>query len=450
MTVDDRDSILSEADLLIEGNRIAKAGKNLGDRADTVIDARGKVLLPGFVNTHHHLFQTLSRCLPAIQQAGLFDWLTHLYESWRYLTPEAAYWSALAGQGELLLTGCTTTADHYYVFPEGAPGTLLDETIKAAKEIGIRFFPTRGSISLGRSKGGLPPEDLVQSEEAILEDSRRVIAEYHDPSPFSMCRVGLSPNAPFTATAGLMKKTVRLAREARVMCHTHLAETKDEEVYCLEKFGVRPLDYLERLEWIGPDVWFAHGIHFNDDELERLAKAGTGIAHCPSSNCRLGSGVAPLPRWREKNVVFGLGVDGSASNDSSSMWSEIRQFFLLHRGAWGSGAVTAMDAIRLATRGGARLLRWPEIGSIEPGKAADVILADVNKIGYAGAACHDPVAAVVFCGDNFTVDTTIVNGKIAVADGKLVNVSERRIVEEANRIASDMIRKMEARGAAPR
>jgi cytosine/adenosine deaminase-related metal-dependent hydrolase len=356
---------------------------------------------------------------------------------WRQLTPEAVYVGAMVGIGELLLTGCTTTTDHFYVYPKGLPGNLLDETIKAARELGIRFYPTRGSISLGQSQGGLPPDDLTQTEEEILQDSRRVIENYHDSSAFSMCRIGLSPNAPFSATASLMKNTVRLAREAKVMCHTHLAETKDEEVYCLEKFNRRPLQYLEDLEWIGEDIWFAHGIHFNDEELEKLARSKTKIAHCPSSNSRLGSGVAPYPKWKEKKVIFGLGVDGSASNDSSNMWGEVRQFLLAHRGAWGSEIMTPYEALKCATRNGAELLDWREIGSLEPGKAADLILIDTRKIAYAGAS-YDPVAALVLCGDNFIVDTSVVNGKIVVEKGKLTQASEEKIVEAADHIISTL------------
>lgn len=435
--MNDQDLILENADLLIEENKISKTGFNLGERADQVLDAAGKIVLPGFINTHHHLFQTLFRCLPAIQNKPLFPWLTHLYHWWRHLTPEAVRVGALVGIGELLLTGCTTTTDHFYVYPKGVRGDLLDETIQAARDLGIRFYPTRGSISLGQSQGGLPPDELTQTEEEILKDSRRIIETYHDPSPFSLCRIGLSPNAPFSATADLMRSTVKLARETKVMCHTHLAETKDEEEYCLLKFNRRPLRYLEDLEWIGEDIWFAHGIHFNDEELEKLARTKTKIAHCPSSNCRLGSGTAPYPKWKEKKVIFGLGVDGSASNDSSNMWGEVRQFLLVHRAAWGSEIITPYEALKCATRNGSELLRWPEIGSLVPGKAADLILIDIRKIAYAGAS-YDPVAALVLCGDSFIVDTSIVNGEIVVQNGKLTRASESKIMGEASRIVESL------------
>ncbi len=320
-----RDGALFVLDNVIES---VGATDELPKNADQVIDARGMVVLPGFVNTHHHLYQTLTRAIPAAQDADLFHWLKTLYPIWAELTPDAVYTSALVGLAELVLSGCTTAADHLYLFPNGSK---LDDEIRAAREIGIRFHPTRGSMSLGESKGGLPPDRVCDSEDAILRDSRRVIEQFNDPNPYSMCRVSLAPCSPFSVTPGLMRESAHLARAYKVHLHTHLAETRDEEDFCLQKFGKRPVDYAEHLEWLSGDVWFAHSVWVNDAEIARYAATGTGIAHCPSSNMRLASGIAPIVKMLNARVNVGLGVDGSASNDSSHMLAEARQAMLLQR-----------------------------------------------------------------------------------------------------------------------
>ncbi len=439
-TLDNQDREYSPGAILIEGNRILKIGESLQEPADEIIDATGKVVLPGLVNTHHHLFQTLTRNLQATQDKELFDWLSILYEVWRELTPEAVYISALTGLGELLLTGCTTTSDHLYLFPAKSPGNLIDMEIQAAQELGIRFHATRGSMSLGKSQGGLPPDDCCQSPEIILKDAQRLIETYHDPEEYSMTRLALAPCSPFSVTSDLLRETAALARQYQVRLHTHLAETKDEEDYCLQRYGMRPLDYMEEVDWLGPDVWYAHGIHFNESEIRRLAQTGTGVCHCPVSNFRLASGICPVVPMLEAGVQVGLGVDGSASNDSSDFMGEVRQCLLTHRHASGVSSMPARRALQLATRGSASLLGRNDIGSLEPGKAADLILIDLNQLGYAGAL-HDPVAAVVFAGDSHIVDTSIVNGKVVVRNGKLVFAQEMDLIQKANQIAMEMVAK---------
>lgn len=439
-TMDEKLTEYSPGSILIEGNIIKKIGRKITAKADEVIDASGKVILPGLINTHHHLYQTFTRNVPGVQDVELFDWLKQLYEIWRGLTPEGVYVSALVGMGELLLTGCTTTSDHLYLFPKSAPGNLIDEEIRAAREIGIRFHATRGSMSRGVSKGGLPPDDTVQDEETILKDSQRLIEEYHDAKLFSMCRIALAPCSPFSVTTELLRDTAALARQYKVRLHTHLAETKDEEDYCLQMHGVRPLKYMEQVNWLGEDVWFAHAVFLNDGELQVMAETQTGVAHCPVSNLRLASGVCPVPRMLELGVPVGLGVDGSASNDSSDFLGEVRQCMLVHRVGSGVKTMPARRALEIATRGSAGILGRRDIGSLEEGKAADLIMIDMNKLGYAGAM-HDPVAAVVFAGDSHIVDMTMVNGKIVVKNGKLVNVNELEIIKDANRLAGKMVKR---------
>ena len=437
-TMDDQHREYYPGSILIEGNIIKEIGEKINTKADRVIDASGKVILPGLINTHHHLFQTLTRNIPQVQDVELFDWLVNLYDIWKGLTPEGIYISALVGLGELLLTGCTTTSDHLYLFPKSAPGNLIDEEIRAAKDMGIRFHATRGSMSRGKSKGGLPPDDVVQDEETILKDSQRLIEKYHDPKPLSMCRIALAPCSPFSVTTELLRDTAALARQYKVRLHTHLAETKDEEKYCLEMHGVRPLKYMEQTNWLGDDVWFAHAIYLNDDEIKLMAETKTSVAHCPISNLRLGSGICPVPKILEAGVSVGLGVDGSASNDSSDFLGEIRQCMLIHRFGSGVSSMPAKRALELATKGSAQVLGYTDIGSLEVGKAADLIIIDLNKIGFAGAL-HDPISAILFCGDSHIVETTIVNGEIVVEKGKLVKIKESKIIEEANQCAKQML-----------
>ena len=436
-TFDEKNTRLSNADIYVEGAQIKEIGANLAHQAEIVIDASGMVVIPGLINTHHHFYQTLTRALPAVQNAKLFDWLRYLYNVWRHITPEAVYWSTLGALGELLLTGCTTTADHLYLFPSNLTGMLIDEEIRAAQEIGIRFHPTRGSMSLGISKGGLPPDDVVQDEKTILEDSTRLIDTYHDPVPFSMCSVALAPCSPFSVTPDLMRLTAALARDKGVLLHTHLAETADEDEYCMNIIGMRPLEYMEDLGWLGEDVWFAHCVHLNKDEIKVMAETKTGVAHCATSNMRLGSGAAPISEMLEAGVPVGLAVDGSASNDSSDMLGEVRQCMLLHRLVRGVDAMSAERALRLATRGGASVLRRADIGSLEVGKAADIAIFDVRRLDFAGSH-SDPIAALVFCGISHRAHTVIVNGEVVVREGVLVNVDERAVREEMNSHARRM------------
>ncbi|HXE73684.1 MAG TPA: amidohydrolase family protein, partial [Candidatus Nitrosotenuis sp.] len=343
-----------------------------------------------------------------------------------------------AGMGELLLTGCTTTTDHTYLYPRTCPPDLFDQQVAAARAVGIRFHATRGSMSRGRSSGGLPPDDVCQSEEEILRDCQRVIEVHHDPDPLGMVKIALAPCAPFTVSPELMRETLALARRHGLRCHTHLAETRDEDAYCEQVYGCRPFEFMERLGWVGPDIWFAHCVYLKDHEIRRCAETGTGVAHCPVSNMRLGSGIAPIPEMLQAGVPVGLGVDGSASNDSSDMLGEVRACLLVHRLRTGVGSMTADTALRLATQGGARVLGYADLGRLEPGAGADLIGISLRRLGYAGAL-HDPVAAVVFSGDSHIVDFSVVNGQVVVEGGRLTRVSEEEIWENANQAARRMV-----------
>lgn len=429
-------------DLLVDGGTIADIGEGLPRGDAREIDASTKLVMPGLVNTHHHMYQTLQRNIPAVQNAELFDWLITLYEIWRHLTPEAVRASTQLACAELLKTGCTTTMDHHYVFPQGVSQELIGVQFDAARQIGIRFCATRGSMSRGKSAGGLPPDSVVQDEDTILSASEQLIATYHDPEPFAMRRLALAPCSPFSVSEELMRQSALLARDKGVRLHTHLAETKDEEAYCLEHYGCRPLGLMERLGWVGSDVWFAHGIHFNDAELRLLAETRTGVAHCPSSNMRLGSGIARVPEMLAAEIPVGLAVDGSASNDSSDMLGELRACLMLHRVLGGAAAITADQVLGIATRGGAALLGWPEIGSLERGKAADLVLIEMDRLDYAGAL-SDPLAAVIFSGCSHQAHTVIVNGEVVLEDGVLTTIDEVELRHEANRHARAM---MEAAG----
>ena len=446
VTMDDQQQELGDgASIVIEGNAIAQLGRGpLAGPFDREIDANGCIALPGFINTHHHLYQTMQRAVPFVQDAKLFDWLVGLYEIWRELTAEAVLVSAKVGIAELLLSGCTTVADHFYVFPQQQKAALLDETIHAARALGARFHPTRGSMSLGRSQGGLPPDDVVQREEDIRADCERVVAEYHDAKKFSLCQVALAPCSPFSVTEAEMKRAAELARRLGVRLHTHLAETLDEEKFCLEQRGVRPLGYMERVGWIGNDVWFAHGVHFNDAELELLARSKTGVAHCPTSNLRLGSGIARVPEMVKRGVPVGLAVDGSASNDGSNMLQEIRLACLVHRVGTGVEAMPARSALRLATRGSAAVLGRDDLGQLAPGMAADLALFDLRDLAYAGAM-HDPVAALVMCQGPARARWVVVNGKVVVDEGKLIGLDVPALIDDQNRLAAEMIARMNKR-----
>ena len=423
------DSIASSEDLDYEGAK--------------VIDLSRHLVFPGLVNTHHHLYQTLTRAVPGAQDANLFEWLRTLYPVWARLHPEAVYLSAKVGMAELLLSGCTTSSDHLYVFPNGS---RLDDSIRAAQEIGMRFHPTRGSMSLGESAGGLPPDSLVESERDILADSSRVGESFHDPQSGSMLRVGLAPCSPFSVTENLMRASAEMARDYGVRLHTHLAETIDEEKFCLQKFGRKPLEYVRELGWEGDDVWFAHMVHLEPDEINVLASTGCGVAHCPTSNMRLASGIAPLQALRRAGVAVGLGVDGSASNDGNQMLAEARQAMLVARlniaenarsGELAAGVqLSAREALELATRGGASVLGRNDIGSLQPGNCADFFAISMDRVAFAGAL-HDPVAAALLCAPQ-QADWVMVNGSIVVEDGHLTNIDLPRVLEAHNKIAADM------------
>ncbi len=425
-------------DLLIKGNIIAKIASRIKDKAEEVIDGSDYFLFPGLINTHHHFYQTLTRNIPQVQSVELFSWLKYLYPIWARLTPEAVYYSTQVAMGELLKTGCTTSSDQFYVFPGKWNENLLDGEFEAAKEIGMRFHGSRGSMSLSEKDGGLPPDSIVQSEEIILKDSQRIIQKYHNDKPYAMQRVVLSPCSPFSVTEVLMKESIKLAREYHVQSHTHLAETKDEDIFCNDTFNLRPLDYMQRVGWLGDDVWFAHCVWLNEDEIERMSRTNTGVAHCPVSNQKLASGAANIPFMMKKNVRVGLGVDGSASNDSSNMIAEMRAAFLMHRLVSGISAMSAEDVLSMATNGGRDVLNQPEIGSIEEGKAADMFLVSTKRLGFAGGL-SDAVSALVNSGDSQIVDMTIVNGKIVVRDGRLININEENLIEKANQISQKMI-----------
>jgi cytosine/adenosine deaminase-related metal-dependent hydrolase len=392
------------------------------------------IVLPGLINTHHHLYQTLTRAVPAAQNADLFHWLKTLYPIWARLTPEAVYISALVGLAELVLSGCTTASDHLYLYPNG---TRIDDEIHATQEIGIRFHPTRGAMSLGESKGGLPPDSVVEEEDAILRDCRRAIEAYHQPERFGMVRVGVAPCSPFSVTPDLMREAAALARHYHVRLHTHLAETRDEERFCFERFGTRPVAYMEQLGWLGDDVWHAHVVHVNPAEIGLLARTGTGVAHCPTSNMRLASGIAPVKAMRRAGVSVGLGVDGSASNDSSHMLAEARQALLLQRVSGDAAALSAHDVLEMATLGGARVLGRDDVGALAPNMAADFIGLRLERLAYAGAL-HDPPAALVFCAPQ-NVDLSVINGEVIVEDGKLCRLDLAPIVRRHNEISRAMV-----------
>jgi len=425
--------------VLVEGNRIVDIGTDAaGIDADEVVHGTGKLLLPGLVNTHHHLYQSLFRNVPGAAEAKLFDWLVFLYERWKRLDEEAMRVASTIACSELLLSGATTTTDHCYLYPRDG-GNILAADIEGAQRAGIRFHPTRGSMSLSKKDGGLPPDSVVQSEDEILDDCRRMIERYHDPEPFAMLRIALAPCSPFSVTADLMRESVRLAEETGVLLHTHLAETHDEEAYCLRRTGLRPVDLMEELGWLRDDVWFAHLVVLNDSDIAKLSAAKVGMAHCPSSNMTLGSGIAPVTEMKGHGVKIGIAVDGSASNDTSNMIREVRQAMLLQRVKYGADALSAREALRMATMGGAQVLhREGEIGSIEVGKAADLIAFDLNDIALAGAHA-DPLAAVVHCAAD-RVDFAMVNGDWRVRDGRLVDESILDLVPVHNRFSKELTR----------
>ncbi len=429
---------LQGTDLLVTDGTVASVGSIPADAADRVIDCSSHVVIPGLVNTHHHFYQTLTRNIPAVQDAKLFDWLVHLYEIWKHIHPEAVYYSSLLAMGELLKTGCTTSTDHHYLYPKDFSEDLMALQFKAAEDLGMRFSPTRGSMSLSRKDGGLPPDSVVQTEAEILKDSQRVIERFHDPGETAMRRIVLAPCSPFSVTEDLMRRSAELARSYGVKLHTHLAETEDENDFCLEIYGRRPLALMEDCGFIGDDVFYAHGIHFNDEELRMLARTQTAVSHCPSSNMRLGSGICRVKEMRELGIPVGLAVDGSASNDTSDMLGEVRNAMLLQRVRYGSGGMTAREAFSIATAGGARVLGFPKIGKLKEGWAADIAVFSIDSLEYAGSLA-DPLAALIFAGYNHGAAYTIVNGRVVVEHNRLTGFDEREIQHRANRIARQLL-----------
>ena len=442
VTMDDERREIKDGALLIRDNVIEMLGasaelhqqlQTMGLQADRQVDASGCIVIPGLVNCHHHLYQTLTRSIGTAEGKSLFDWLTTLYPIWGQMDAEAVYVSARLGLVELLLSGATTVADHLYLFPNGA---RLDDEIRAARELGVRFHPTRGSMSLGQSKGGLPPDSVCEDEDDILADCERVIAEFHDPEPLSMLRIGLAPCSPFSVTADLMRKTAALARRHEgVRLHTHLAETIDENRFCEELFGMRPLPYLQSLDWTGDDVWFAHMVHPDGNEIGLLAETRSAVCHCPSSNMILASGIAPVREMCDRGVRVGLGVDGSASNDANQLLGEARQAMLLQRVGWPgfesrADRFSAREALALATRGGAAVLGRDDIGSLEPGKAADLVAYRVDGIQHAGAG-GDHVAGLLTCAP-VNAWFSIINGRMVIEQGEIIGVDLKALVKQHN------------------
>ena len=429
VTCDDQDRVLENVDLYSDGGVIRAIGPGLHFEADTVIDGTHLLCYPGLINTHHHLYQVFSRNLPQVQNMELFDWLKTLYEIWKNLDAEVIRLSSLTGMGELMKHGCTTCFDHHYVFPHGA-GDLLGAQFAAADELGIRMYASRGSMDLSVKDGGLPPDSVVQTVDEIMADSVRCIEKYHDASFGAMHRVALAPCSPFSVSAELLRQSAILARQYGVRLHTHLCETKDEENYMLQREGIRPLAYMERLGWLGDDVWFAHGIHFNDDELRLLADTGTGVAHCPISNMKLSSGIARIPEMLALGVPVGLAVDGSASNDGSSLMEELRVAFLLQRLHSSKLAPSGYEVLKMATRGSARLLGRDDIGQLTVGKCADLFCIDRRRLELVGA-CVDPGSVLATVGVRGPVDYTVVHGRVTVAQGRLTTIDEEKTAREA-------------------
>lgn len=401
-----------------------------------IIDGRDCLVIPGLINTHHHLFQSLTRCAPHVQNACLFDWLVGLYPLWQHLTYDSLRQAAMLSIAELLLGGCTTTSDHMYLFPP-ASDVAAEAVLEAAETLGIRIHLCRGSMTLGKSAGGLPPDECVESDERVLADSARVIERYHDPSPLAMRRIDLAPCAPFNITPELLDRTRDLAAEHRVLLHTHIAETVDEQRYCLERFGVRPLEYLRRHGWLGPNVYLAHCVHLDDSEIRLLADTSTGVAHCPCSNMRLGSGVAPIRRMLDAGVRIGLAVDGSSSNDAGDLLAEARQALLLQRVVNGPTAMTTAEAFKLATFWGADLLHRPRLGRIEPGFGADLAIYGSNDVSMSGAVAHDPLGALILCRPP-RPRHVIVGGRMTVQNGHLLGTDQARLAASVNEIVRNL------------
>jgi 8-oxoguanine deaminase len=436
--MNDKREEFSGGHVLIENDKIISIGKNdLTVEADEVIDASNMVVLPGFVNTHHHFYQTLTRNIPRMQNAPLFSWLNDHYELWRELTAEGVTVSTKTALAELMKSGTTTSSDHLYLFPQKTSAQLIDVEIEAAQEMGIRFHPTRGSMSLGRSNGGLPPDDVVQTEAEIQADTERLVAKYNDDSEGSMLRIALAPCSPFSVTPELMRSTAEYGKANNLLIHTHLAETLDEENFCIEKYGKRPVDYVDSLDWISNNAWFAHAVHLNNYEIKLLGETGCGVSHCPTSNMRLGSGIAQIREMIDAGISVSLAVDGSASNDSSNILSEIRNAMLLSRLREEQYWLFARDVLWMATRGGAQTLGRNDVGELAVGKQADIAMFSLDSLEYAGGM-SDPLASLVFTVRTAPVDHLIINGKVQVRHGKL-DFDEKKHIKEHNRVSAEML-----------
>jgi cytosine/adenosine deaminase-related metal-dependent hydrolase len=436
VTMDDTRREIANGAIFIRDNVIEQVGASvdLPQTADEIIDASNHVVMPGLINTHHHMYQSLTRAIPAAQNGELFNWLSNLYPLWAGLTAEMVHVSTLTAMAELILSGCTTSSDHLYIYPNDCK---LDDSIEAAQKIGMRFHAARGSMSVGQSKGGLPPDRVVEEEGAILKDTQRLIETYNDASRHAMQRIVVAPCSPFSVSPDLMKESAKLARSYGVSMHTHLAENVNDIAYSREKFNMTPAEYAEDCGWVGPDVWHAHCVQLDDDGIYLFARTGTGIAHCPCSNMRLASGIAPIRKMLDRGVSVGLGVDGSASNDAGHMMGEVRQAMLLQRVGFGPDAMTARQALEVATLGGAKVLNRDDIGAIKPGMSADIVMFKLDGIGMAGAL-HDPVAALVFCTPS-NVAYSIINGKVVVREGQLCTIDLPVIIERHNALAASLV-----------
>ncbi|SFM59966.1 8-oxoguanine deaminase [Rugamonas rubra] len=432
VTMDDERREIADGAVFIRDNVIVQVGSTaeLPQQADEIIDAANHVVLPGLINTHHHMYQSLTRVIPAAQNGELFNWLTNLYPIWANLNAEMVHVSTLTAMSELILSGCTTSSDHLYIYPNDCK---LDDSIAAARQIGMRFHAARGAMSVGQSKGGLPPDCVVESEAAILKDTQRLIESYHDSGRYAMQRIVVAPCSPFSVSRDLMREAAGMARSFGVSLHTHLAENANDIAYSREKFNMTPAEYAEDCRWVGPDVWHAHCVQLDDDGIYMFGRTGTGIAHCPCSNMRLASGIAPVRKMIDAGVAVGLGVDGCASNDSGHMLGEVRQAMLLQRVGFGPDAMTARQALEVATLGGAKVLNRDDIGALKPGMAADIVMFKLDQIGFAGAL-HDPVAALVFC-TPANVSHSIINGKVVVRDGQMCTVDLPLVIERHNELA---------------
>lgn len=430
--------VLADHSIRIDGGFIVDVAPTAsigGADAGEIIDARNHLVIPGLINTHHHLYQSLTRCMKSVQDAPLFDWLTALYQKWKHLDYETVQLASQISIAELLLSGCTTTSDHFYIFPQNSD-VRIEAVLEAAESLGIRIHACRGSMSVGRSKGGLPPDECVQNETTILDDCRRALQSFHDPKPGAMRRIDLAPCSPFSVSAELSRETAALAREYGALLHTHAAETLDEERYCVEKFGMRPIEWLDQLGWLGPDVYLAHCVHLSDADIARLAVTKTGVAHCPCSNMRLGSGIPQVRRLLRAGARVGLGVDGSSSNDGGHLLAEARQALLLARAAEGPSAMTVAEAFTLPTLGSAAVLNRPELGNVAPGCCADLAMYRRDDVALAGAIEQDPLGAIVLC-RVARADRVIVHGRTVVKEGQIATLELPTLIERFNRVVAD-------------